>query len=208
MRIGLDFDNTIAGYDRLFAALAEERNLFVQAPVGKRPLRDKLRRRDGGEAAWQQLQAAAYGARMGEAELIDGVSEFLTTCREKGDDVRIISHKTRYAHHGSDGVDLRDAALAWMSERGFFDSDGFGLDAANVSFHDTRRDKVACIAELAVDCFVDDLEEVFAEPAFPAAVRRILYDPSFHGQCSDDLTRCRNWQEIEQHVYGSDKPAG
>jgi hypothetical protein len=202
MRIGLDFDNTIAGYDGIFAALAEERGLFGQAPVGKKRLRDCLRRSDGGEKAWRELQSAVYGARMGGAELIDGVGEFLAACRRRGDEVHIVSHKTRYAHHASDGTDLRAAALSWMTGKGFFGADGFGLEHSDVSFHDSREEKVSRIAALDVGCFVDDLEEVFAEPAFPASVKRILFDPSHCGDRSDGLTRCRSWWEIKEHVHG------
>lgn len=202
MRIGLDFDNTIAGYDGLFAVLAEERGLFERAPGSKRELRDDLRRRQGGELAWRELQASAYGGRMAEARLIDGVGDFLKDCRERGDCVHIVSHKTRYANHASDGTDLRAAALAWMDGEGFFGAAGFALDCADVSFHDTREDKVARIAELDIDCFVDDLEEVFAEPGFPKSVTRILFDPADRGSRIDGLTRCRTWQEIKAHVHG------
>lgn len=208
MRIGIDFDNTIAGYDGLFAVLAEERELFECAPGNKRELRDDLRRREGGEMAWRELQATAYGARMAEARLIDGVADFLASCRQRGDAVHIVSHKTRYANHASDGTDLRAAAMAWMEGQGFFDADGFGLGAGDVSFHDSRGGKVARIAELEVACFVDDLEEVFAEPEFPGTVTRILFDPADRGSQLDGLTRCRNWQEIENYVHGSDKSVG
>lgn len=208
MRIGLDFDNTIAGYDGLFAVLAEERGLFERAPGNKRALRDDLRRREGGEMTWRELQATVYGARMAQAELIDGVADFLTSCRQRGDAVHIVSHKTRYANHASDGTDLRAAALAWMEDQGFFDPAGFALSADDVSFHDSRGGKVARIAQLSVACFVDDLEEVFAEPEFPGTVARILFDPADQGTHLDGLTRCRDWQEIENYVHGREKSVG
>ena len=45
MLIGIDFDNTIAGYDRAFAAEAARRGVIaLGAPATKRSIRDRLRR--------------------------------------------------------------------------------------------------------------------------------------------------------------------
>ncbi|MBL6951802.1 MAG: hypothetical protein ISR50_04170 [Alphaproteobacteria bacterium] len=214
MRIGIDFDNTIAGYDGLFATLAEERGLFQQAPVGKRDLRDALRQRPEGELTWRRLQAEAYGGRMGDAELQDGVAQFIQLCRQSGVAVSIVSHKTRHANFASDGTDLRRAATNWMAAHGFFDATGLQLNRDDVHFEDTRAAKVAKIAQLNCRWFIDDLEEVFAEPGFPSFARAVLYDP--HGAdiaardgardgataSSDNLLRCRHWDEIGGHVFG------
>ncbi len=43
MRIGVDFDNTIAGYDEVFAGLALEAGLVGHAPRGGKPHNVKLR---------------------------------------------------------------------------------------------------------------------------------------------------------------------
>ncbi len=204
MRIGIDFDNTIAGYDGLFATLAEERGLFQQAPVGKRDLRDALRQRPEGELTWRRLQAEAYGGRMGDAELQEGVAQFIQLCRQSGIAVSIVSHKTRHANFASDGTDLRRAATNWMAAHGFFDATGLQLNRDDVHFEDTRAAKVAKIAELNCQWFIDDLEEVFAEPGFPSFARAVLYDPHLTdiAASSDNLLRCRHWDEIGGHVFG------
>ncbi|MDA1099960.1 MAG: hypothetical protein O2967_13345 [Proteobacteria bacterium] len=209
MRIGIDFDNTIAGYDGLFATLAEERGLFQQAPVGKRDLRDALRRRPEGELTWRRLQATAYGARMGDAELQDGAARFIRICGQSGITVSIVSHKTRHANFASDGTDLRRAATMWMEAHGFFDAMGLKLSRDDIHFEDTRAAKVAKIAELNCQWFIDDLEEVFAEPGFPGSARAVLFDP--HGAAvtaagvaaGADLLRCRHWDEIGGHIFGA-----
>lgn len=209
MRVGIDFDNTIAGYDGLFATLAEERGLFQRAPVGKRDLRDALRQRPEGELTWRRLQATAYGSRMGDAELQDGVARFIRTCGQTGISVSVVSHKTRHANFASDGTDLRRAATAWMEEHGFFDAMGLKLCRDDIHFEDSRAAKVARISQLNCQWFIDDLEEVFAEPGFPGFARAVLYDP--HGsdlETTDpgpgaDLLRCRHWDEIGGHVFGA-----
>ena len=78
MRIGIDFDNTIVGYDALFTEVARSHGLIPAEFSGtKKQVRDTVRLLEAGEAAWQRLQAAVYGPRMGDALLIDGVGAFL-----------------------------------------------------------------------------------------------------------------------------------
>ncbi|HYM30221.1 MAG TPA: hypothetical protein VEU47_02905 [Candidatus Cybelea sp.] len=202
MLIGIDFDNTIAGYDRLFARLAVDLGLLPNAPEGgKKAVRDAVRsRHPEGDLAWQRLQAIAYGERMQEAELIAGVGAFLTACRERRIPVRIVSHKTRHAACDPWRVDLRSAALAWMRQQGFFDR--FGLAPEHVFFESSRHDKVARIRNLRCTHFIDDLEEVFAEPGFPAEVEAILFDPAKSATSSRAATLA-HWHDIEEHVLGS-----
>ena len=202
MRLGIDFDNTIAGYDALFAALAEERGLFARAPRSKRALRDALRRRPDGEAAWRGLQAEVYGPRMADAELIDGVADFLGACFEAGIEVHVVSHKTRQSNFIDNGVDLHIAALDWMAANGFFGAGGLGLSLDRIHFADTRADKVARIAGLGCRRFIDDLEEVFVEPGFPKAAERILFDPAGAGTRVPGVAPFRHWREITEHVFG------
>ena len=202
MRLGVDFDNTIAGYDALFAALAGERGLLAEPPRSKRLLRDTLRRREGGEEDWRGLQSVAYGARMADAELIEGADRFFHACREADAEVFIVSHKTRYSNYRSDGTDLRRAALAWLNDNGFFHAAGFGLMPDQVFFEDTRGDKAARIGALGCEIFVDDLEELFREPGYPEAARKILFDPDGCAETDAGVTRCRHWNEITDAVFG------
>lgn len=184
MLIGLDFDNTLANYDRLFRTLARELGLIPAPPDTwtKKQVRDHIRRHvPDGELAWQRLQGQVYGARMGEAELISGVAAFLHRCRERKVPVVIVSHKTRYGHYDPARVDLRKAALRWMAGQGFFAEDGFALSTGSVHFEPTRAAKIARIADLGCSHFVDDLEEILREPSFPASTRRYLFAP---GQAS------------------------
>lgn len=201
MRIGVDFDNTIAGYDALFANLAAERRLFDVPPKSKRLLRDALRQREGGEEDWRRLQSQAYGARMAEARLMDGADRFFRRCREADIEVLIVSHKTRYSNFENDGTDLRRAALLWLNDHGFFDQGGYALCPDRVFFEDTREAKVGRIAALDCSVFIDDLEEVFREPGYPGSTRKILFDPDGVAEDDGDLTRCRHWDEIRHAVF-------
>ena len=211
--IGLDLDNTLVGYDGLLCDLAvSEGYLAPPGPgrplgLGKRALRDRLRAKDdAGEQQWRRLQALAYGRHMPRARLMDGVAEFLArvaALRNAGAvfDLYVVSHKTRHANNFSDGADFHQAALDFLTAQGFFES-GTGLSPDRVFFEPDRAAKVARIAALGCTLFVDDLEETFAEPGFPAGVTRILFDPAGDAPDLPGVTRLRTWAEISDALLG------
>jgi hypothetical protein len=65
--------------------------------------------------------------------------------------------------------------VAWLRENGFIGGDAF--DAGDVFFEATRAEKIARIVGLACTHAIDDLDDVFADPAFPA-VERLLFAPA------------------------------
>ena len=68
MLVGLDFDNTIVCYDRLFHRLARERGLIPDTvPQTKCAVRDYLRSIDR-ENDWTEMQGVGYGPRIADAE--------------------------------------------------------------------------------------------------------------------------------------------
>jgi len=209
MHIGIDFDNTIAGYEKMIRRFACENNWIEASKLGgKRSLRDGIRHLPGGEQKWMILQAEIYGPRMEEAELINGVDHFLRACLEKGEKVSIISHKTTYANAAQGGVDLRKAALAWMDRNAFFADSGFGLDTNNVHFADTRREKCQMIGALGCNLFIDDLREVFADLNFPKNVKKILFETEPDLTSGPGIRICTSWSEILDSVFGGDLLSG
>jgi hypothetical protein len=177
--IGIDFDNTIVCYDEVFQAVAVEQGLVPpHAATSKTAIRDHLRS-IGQEDRWTELQGTIYGPRMMEARSFPGVFEFFAACRAAGMPVAIVSHRTRYPYLG-ERHDLHAAARDWLARHGFHDPAGIGLPVDRVFFEETKEAKLARISELGCTHFIDDLPELLAHPAFPADVRRILFDP--HGQ--------------------------
>ena len=189
MRVEIDFDNTLACYDQLFRDVAVEWTLLSQTfSGGKKELRDTLRQQANGEATWTRLQAEVYGRRMVDAQLIEGALPFAQACRQRGVDLCVISHKTRFAAADPDGFDLHQAALAWMEAHGFFRPDGFGLSRDEVFFEPTRVVKCQRIRSMGCSHFVDDLEEIFHEPEFPANVERLLLHRAAMPRHADPLS--------------------
>lgn len=195
MKVGLDFDNTIVCYDRLFHALAVERGLIPpETPTNKTAVRDYLRS-VGREDDWTELQGIAYGPEITRAEPFPGVLEFLRFCRTRGIPVAVISHKTRHPYRG-EAHDLHAAARLFLNRHGLFDTTTTGLSDENVFLELTKEAKLARIAAAGCTHFVDDLPELLAEAAFPAGVSRILFDPD--DRCADDprWRRIRAWSEL------------
>jgi hypothetical protein len=198
MRIGLDFDNTLIDYDRVFVEEARERGLVAPDFAGsKRGVRDAIRSLPDGELTWQRLQGHVYGAGIDRAVPVPGSQDFLHRCARERVGVFIVSHKTQYGHFDPARVDLREAARRWMTAQGFFRHGG--LPADRVYFEDDRAHKLARIAALGCSHFVDDLEEVFADPNFPAGVQRILFAEA--GAACGDI-HCTDWRQITAAIFG------
>jgi hypothetical protein len=202
LRIGLDFDNTIITYDAVFLAAARKSGLVAADFIGgKQAIRDTIRLLPDGELSWQKLQGQVYGKGLAQAEMVEGVDAFLRRCRESKVPVVIVSHKTEFGHYDPDRINLRDAARVWMSKRGFFQTSGYGIAPDAVYFENTRQDKITRIAQVGCTHFIDDLEEVLSDPAFPSGVERILFSDAVPAPAAASCIVCPTWRHIEERVF-------
>jgi hypothetical protein len=205
LRIGIDFDNTIITYDDVFRSAAVAGGLIAPGFSGnKQAVRDAIRVLPEGELAWQRLQGQVYGKGIDGATMVAGVETFLRRCRAEGCAVAVVSHKTEYGHFDPDRVNLRQAALAWMTTHGLLGGD-HGLALADVYFESTRAEKLKRIAALSLTHFIDDLEEVLTDPDFPPKVERILFADGAQ-PASSSYTRCATWRDVERQVFGGAGP--
>jgi|GEM_PF-412109 len=173
LRIGLDLDNTLISYDRLFFDSAVERRFVPLDFVGsKRDIRDHVRLLPDGESEWQRLQAHVYGPAIAAARAAEGALDFIRLARRRGAEVTIVSHKSTFSNLGASDVNLREAAREWLRANGMLGPEA--VPEANLYFEGTRDEKIARIVALRCTHFVDDLEEVFNDPAWPGDVERLL----------------------------------
>ncbi len=193
--LGVDFDNTIVGYDRLFHRVALDLGVIPpELPATKNAVRDHLNRQ-GNKAVFTEMQGTVYGARMAEAEECPGAKATLADLVRAGITIFIISHKTRTPLRGPPH-DLHAAARGWLEVQGFFDASRVGLRREQVFFEPTKEAKLARIASCGCTHFVDDLPEILTHPAFPKSVTRILYDPSAQPSPSGINLRLAAWPQL------------
>lgn len=209
MYIGIDFDNTIVCYDRVFHMVAREYEAIPEdLPATKESVRDFLRAA-GRESEWTVLQGYVYGMRMGDAEPFPGVLDFLRRCRERGVATCVVSHKTRTPYLGP-AYDLRGAALGWMEACGLFEADGIGLSRERVFWEPTKKDKLGRIGLLGCTHFIDDLPELLTDADFPAGVTPVLFAPAGPPAAAPGIVACASWDQIGRHLLdgGADASFG
>ena len=174
MIIGVDFDNTIVSYDRLFHTIATQQKLIPDdLAVNKIVIRDYLRAA-GKEDQWTAMQGEAYGRRILESSIFPGVKDFFHKAIEIGHTISIISHKTKSPIAGPQ-YDLHTAALQLIQK-----VDLFGTDAIpeTIFFELTKSLKIARIKAQQCELFIDDLPEVLNDEEFPGETKKILFAPS------------------------------
>ena len=204
MKIGLDFDNTLACYKKVFGKVARDLELVPQHWTGGKPeMRAELHARPNGEEYWRRLQGKVYGKYMHQAEMFPEAANFLLRLKSRGYQVFIVSHKTEFGHHDEEYVPLRQKALEWMDRQRFFHLSGFAIPRENVFFANTRAEKVSIISELQCDAFIDDLWEVFDESGFPENSTKILFGPSVANNSMLHTTvdfYSPSWREISRYL--------
>lgn len=169
-RIGIDLDNTLIDYSEAARYLAREGNIDDVSSVQE--LRKRFRGSD--DEKWQTIQARLYTEGLEYATPADGCIDFILRARVTGSQVFIVSHKTMTTSEEFGGRDLRGPARAWLMRAGITP----GLIRENqIFFCNSQEEKVKKVADLNLDWFIDDLEEVLSHPDFPEDTLRWLYIP-------------------------------
>ena len=175
MRVGIDFDNTIACYDGVFHADALELGLITpELARDKNSVRDHLNG-GGRKDDFTELQGYVYGARMDLVSPFPGFADFIGVAQGVGHELFIVSHKTRHPILGPKH-DMHAAARGFIVDRGLIGEGVSKIDPARVFFELTKEEKVARAASLRCDMFIDDLPEILVMPGFPEGMRKILFD--------------------------------
>jgi hypothetical protein len=199
MRIGIDFDNTIACYDGVFHAAALERGL-IPPELGrdKNSVRDHLNG-SGRHDDFTELQGYIYGARMDLVAPYPGFADFVAAARRAGHELFVVSHKTRHPILGPK-YDMHAAARGFLSAHGLMGEGALQIDPARVFFELTKGEKIARAAVIRCEIFIDDLPEILIMPGFPDGMRRILFDPANQlarvAESMGNLDRRLSWAAI------------
>ncbi len=202
--IGVDFDNTLVTYDEIFYNVAIQRGLLSPtAGRSKKNVRDLVRQMPNGEIEWQKVQSLVYGPLLKDAQFTEGVESFFKLCKRNGVKIFIVSHKTEFSKYDETHTNLRTAALSWMASNRVFEAEGLGLAPESVFFCATRHEKIRHITQIGCTHFIDDLEETFLEPDFPADVEKILFVPNGSSATLVGGRVAGSWQEISEYFFGA-----
>lgn len=195
--LGIDFDNTLVSYDRVFHHVARDQGLITpEIGHGKDDVRKYLRS-VGREDDWTALQGEVYGARMDLASPYDGAIDAIRKLKEAGIVIRIISHKTKFPFKGP-RYDLHEAARGFLAMKGIAGSEAALLEPKDVFFELTIEEKLRRIASESCSVFIDDLPEILTHPGFPGEVRPVLFDPQDAHAAHGSLDRLRSWRDVER----------
>jgi hypothetical protein len=88
-----------------------------------------------------------------------------------------------------------------MKAEGLFEEDGSAGLVGTIFFEGTRAEKLRRIASTRCDIFVDDLEEVLADPDFPPGVERILFSQHPSAAIAAPHRVCPNWASVEETLF-------
>ena len=193
--LGLDFDNTLVRYDKLFHKLALEKGLINESlPADKTTIRDYLRNK-GQDKNFTLLQGEVYGPRILEADASSGMLNSLTKLKNKGIEMVLISHKTRIPYQGPK-YDLRGAAIKWLEKHGFFDKGKLNWGPDKIFFEDSKESKIQRIHSLDCTHYIDDLPEILE--LLNTNIQRILYNPRNKGVKNTKYTVLKDWHNLEE----------
>ena len=203
LRIGLDFDNTIANYDQAFPEVArilgyETNNL--KATLNKRELKLELLKQSDGDTAWQKVQGLVYGKYIDLASLYPGVCEFVLRALASGHEIFIVSHKTELGHFDESRTPLRQAATTWLINQNLVGDSDSKIKLQNIFYAETRDEKIGKIIELQLDVFIDDLDEVLSDKSFPRSTKKILFGSA--DTTSPEILAMQSWREVGDELFG------
>jgi hypothetical protein len=168
-RFGFDLDNTLIDYSVAVQKYCSNEGLDECKTINS--LRTLLRRSDTTGRLWQLAQGWLYTDGLSYARSGHGAVELCEFLRSTNFELLIVSHKTTHTPDFCGQKPLREVATKWINGSELAD---YFLGNEQIYYEATRASKVERIQKLKFNYFVDDLVEVFQEPAYPKAVTSFL----------------------------------
>lgn len=166
---GFDLDNTLIDYSGAVEEYCKIKTLIPCSNIGM--LREQLGKNSSSDHNWQLAQGWLYteGLRFAQPGL--GSIDLCKYLVQEGYQLFIVSHKTSHTPDFCGNAPLHDFANNWIKKSSIAD---YFKEAEQIYYEPTRELKVKRIRELALNYFVDDLEEVFNETGFPINTKSFL----------------------------------
>ncbi len=202
MKIGIDFDNTIAIYDELFRIENNKYNFTEYKNSNpKEILKRNLFKKNNGIFLWNKIQGSIYGRQIKNATIAPGFKSFLILAKYLKHEVFIISHKTKYGHFDKKKFNLRTEAIKWMDKNNLFLKNNLLIKKKNIFFCNTKKEKIDKLNSLHLDYFVDDLLKILIDKTLTNKTNKIFFN-RFNSRIKNNyLISLSNWSIISNHIH-------
>lgn len=155
MKIGIDFDNTIICYDKVFKKLSSEQKLFPRNLKKKQKIKQYIIKMYS-EKFWTFLQSLIYGEEIESAEPFPSVKKTLLNLKKKHD-LYLVSHKSKFPYLGK-RINLIEKSIIWLKKNKFIGCKNYIFMSKNIFFEKSIKSKVDRITKIKCDIFIDDLK--------------------------------------------------
>jgi len=199
--IGVDLDHTIIDYKNIFSEKAFSLGFIkMDSNMTKNEVKAAVTKLKDGEKKWGLLQVEVYSEGIYDASIMNGFTEFVKFCDNQKITLFIISHKTKTNPYDPLKRDLKDAALKWMNNNQFFESNGLGFNLSQVFFNDSIDEKISRISSQNCNYFIDDLEKVLSNSAFPVNTRKIIFLSNPKQKVDINIDYSGDWWGITKYL--------
>tara|TARA_B100000700_G_scaffold123188_1_gene137881 strand:- start:257 stop:877 length:621 start_codon:yes stop_codon:yes gene_type:complete len=199
-KLGIDFDNTLVNYDRLFYEVALDLNLINASVLpNKKAVRDFLIKQDL-ENSFTKLQAEIYGKHIMRSIPDNSLISSLKRVKSADIDICIVSHKTMFPYLGPK-YNLHEAALNWLKKNKFFSKDGLDMSLNDVFFEPTKESKIERIVSEKCFFFIDDLPEIIS--LIPDSVGKVLFSDFTVKNKHKNFIQSVSWPDIADFLISS-----
>jgi hypothetical protein len=196
MRIGIDFDNTIACYDNSFYEVALKRKWIE---FSTKPNKQSVKKSMHNKKMFEEftiLQGLVYGKEILKAKVYDGFARFIKeNCRKH--ELFIISHKTKYPIVG-EKTNLHQAAHDFIK----FNKLDYFVNSLHkrVFLEPKKEEKIKRTKLLDIDLFIDDLPKILGMDGFLNKTDKILFDPNKKEKGQSQLKIFSSWEDINNYL--------
>ena len=196
MKIGIDFDNTIACYDSSFYEVALSKKWIEPfTNSNKQSVKQSMHDKDFFDE-FTILQGLVYGKEILRAKVFDGFKNFIKESKNNYE-FYIISHKTKYPIIG-EKINLHNAAYRFIK----FNQLDYLTDSLikRVYLELTKEEKIKRARFLDLDFFIDDLPEILQMDGFLNKTKKILFDPNKKEKDNGDYKNFSSWEDINFYL--------
>ena len=144
---------------------------------------------------WLSVQEWMYTKGLKLATLRFGAAELFSNLYDKGADMYIVSHKTKFS--AGERKDLVTPATDWISKN---IPNHLIPIKSQIFFEATRDKKIARISALNLTHFVDDLVDIFLDKKFPTKVKSFWLTEKNNEKIFGEVIQISSLLEIKNYA--------